>query len=155
MPTKQKQQEGFTLIELLVVISIIGLIATLGMVALNSARVKGKDAKRMAAMTQLQKAMELCADAQGGSYTSPSNCCGSWAAGNNNVYQCGALLTTYITNLSIFRDPSNVSGDCDGTNTSPCEYRFAAQPAASGYTVNFYTEANGGDNKTLTRFGIE
>lgn len=37
-----KTQKGFTLIELLVVISIIGLLSTLAVVAINSARRKEK-----------------------------------------------------------------------------------------------------------------
>jgi hypothetical protein len=143
-----------TLIERLGGSSIIGLLATLGMIALNNARVKARDADRMASMTQLHKAMEFCADAQGGSYSSPANCCGTYGAGTN-VKDCGALLTTYIPNLVIFKDPSNPTADCDGTNGTTCEYRFAAQPAASGYTVYFHLEGSGGLNKTLTKFGIQ
>lgn len=41
------KKQGFTLIELLVVITIIGLLSTLAVFALNSARVKARDAKRI------------------------------------------------------------------------------------------------------------
>lgn len=54
-----KKFKGFTLIELLVVIAIIGLLSTLAVVALNSARQKARDAKRVADIKQVQTALEL------------------------------------------------------------------------------------------------
>src|SRR3989338_2502543 len=54
-----RKQRGFTLIELLVVIAIIGLLSTLAVVALNSARLKARDAKRIADIKQVQTALEL------------------------------------------------------------------------------------------------
>lgn len=54
-----KKQRGFTLIELLVVIAIIGLLSTLAVVALNNARLKSRDAKRVSDIKQIQTALEL------------------------------------------------------------------------------------------------
>jgi general secretion pathway protein G len=54
-----KKQQGFTLIELLVVIAIIGLLSTLAVVALNSARMKARDAQRVSNVKQIQTALEL------------------------------------------------------------------------------------------------
>ncbi|MFZ2310023.1 MAG: prepilin-type N-terminal cleavage/methylation domain-containing protein [Patescibacteria group bacterium] len=55
----KKNQQGFTLIELLVVVAIIGLLATLSIVALNNARARARDARRVADVKQIQTALEL------------------------------------------------------------------------------------------------
>ena len=55
----KRTQSGFTLIELLVVIAIIGLLSTLAVVALNSARQRSRDAKRVSDIRQVQTALEL------------------------------------------------------------------------------------------------
>ena len=55
----RSQSKGFTLIELLVVIAIIGLLSTLAVVALNSARQRSRDAKRVSDIRQIQTALEL------------------------------------------------------------------------------------------------
>ncbi len=60
-----KNKKGFTLIELLVVIAIIGLLATLSIVALNSARMKGRDAKRKADIKQIYNALQMYYDEHG------------------------------------------------------------------------------------------
>lgn len=55
----KNNKKGFTIIELLIVIAIIGLLATISMVALNGARLKGRDAKRVGDIRQVQTALEL------------------------------------------------------------------------------------------------
>jgi prepilin-type N-terminal cleavage/methylation domain-containing protein len=55
----KRAQQGFTLIELLVVIAIIGILSTLAVVALNSARQRSRDAKRVSDIRQIQTAVEL------------------------------------------------------------------------------------------------
>lgn len=62
---KTETKRGFTLIELLVVIAIIGILSSVVLASLNSARRKGRDARRVADIKQLQLALELYYDANG------------------------------------------------------------------------------------------
>jgi len=55
-------KKGFTLIELLVVIAIIGILSSVVLASLNSARQKSRDAKRVSDIKQLQLALELYFD---------------------------------------------------------------------------------------------
>ncbi len=62
-PLIRTRQHGFTLIELLVVIAIIGVLSSVVLASLNSARQKGRDARRVSDIKQLQLALELYYDA--------------------------------------------------------------------------------------------
>ena len=57
-----RKNKGFTLIELLVVIAIIGILASIVLASLNSARKKGRDARRVADVKQIQLALEMYFD---------------------------------------------------------------------------------------------
>lgn len=57
------RNRGFTLIELLVVVAIIGILSSVVLASLNSARQKGRDARRVSDLKQLQLALELYYDA--------------------------------------------------------------------------------------------
>lgn len=54
----KKNQKGFTLLELLVVIGIIGLLASILVINLTSARRRARDTKRIADIRNLQTASE-------------------------------------------------------------------------------------------------
>jgi prepilin-type N-terminal cleavage/methylation domain-containing protein len=56
---KINTKRGFTLIELLVVIAIIGLLSSVILASLNSARIKGRDARRISDMEEIKTALEL------------------------------------------------------------------------------------------------
>lgn len=102
----EKQQKGFTLIELLVVISIISLLASVVLASLNSARTKARDARRIADLKEIQKALEFYYDTNS-TYPLGSQGSGVWSShapsyGNNDNYITG-LAPTYIP--TIPRDP--------------------------------------------------
>lgn len=59
---KNKNTErGFTLIELLVVIAIIGLLSSIVLASLSSARAKSRDSKRVAEMRNIEESLHLYA----------------------------------------------------------------------------------------------
>lgn len=114
-----KSQNGFTLIELLVVISIIGLLASILLIALVQVRAKGRDARRKADMTQVQKALELYYSSNG-SYPSTS---GAWWGTSVNGGSHGTsgssgyipnLAPTYVDKLPV--DPLGYTSGWSGYN---------------------------------------
>jgi prepilin-type N-terminal cleavage/methylation domain-containing protein len=81
------RERGFTLIELLVVIAIIGILASVVLASLNSARQKSRDARRISDVQQIKLGLELYFD-QAGTYPSGGVSSGnpeleSELAGNN------------------------------------------------------------------------
>lgn len=71
-----KNKKAFTLIELLVSVAIIGLLATISIIALNSARARARDAKRVSDIKQMQTAIEFYYNNHGHypQYTTLQNC---------------------------------------------------------------------------------
>jgi prepilin-type N-terminal cleavage/methylation domain-containing protein len=61
-------KKGFTLIELLVVIAIIGILSAIGLVSLNGAREKARDAQGKSDLGQARTALTLYSDDNGGLY---------------------------------------------------------------------------------------
>ncbi len=130
----QKSGAGFTLIELLVVIAIIGLLASVVLVSLNSARFKSRTAKRVADLSQLQKALELYYSENNAYPVSPSDSQGPWAGitscwGPDTALYIPGLVPTYLPKLPT--DPKN-SADCDKQyiyNSNGTDYKLIAHNA--------------------------
>jgi len=130
----QRSQRGFTLIELLVVIAIIGILASIVLASLNSARQKGRDAKRISDVKQLQLALELYYDGYGAYPTALSKA---------NLVDQG-----YI---SVIPTDPNVSGACIAGTEASC-YAYTALTNGSSSTCTRYhlgTSLEGSTNSAL------
>ena len=140
-----KESKGFTLIELLVVIAIIGILASIVLASLNSARKKGRDARRVSDVKQLQTALELYYDANNSSYPTQ----GTLTTSTSTTATALAGLTTggYISVIPT--DPSNnstgeyvykyISTDGDASSVAAC----SDAGECLGYIIVAHTETNG------------
>ncbi|MCE9541614.1 prepilin-type N-terminal cleavage/methylation domain-containing protein [Candidatus Kaiserbacteria bacterium] len=121
---KRSDRRGFTLIELLVVIAIIGILSSVVLASLNSARKKGRDARRLADIKQLQLALELFYDANG-AYPATTSV---------------ALLVTPGYIAAIPQDPTNlqtyayVPYGTTGTPATCVGYHLGATLETSGHS---------------------
>jgi len=101
---ERASQKGFTLIELLVVIAIIGVLSSVVLASLNTARGKANDAARLSLIRSLQSALELYSLSNGSYPDVGGGSCGGWMSTGN--------VTTFITPLvsagliGAVKDPS-------------------------------------------------
>ena len=102
---KNKRQKGFTLVELLVVIAIIGLLSSIGMVALDGARKSARDARRLNDMRIIQQALEMYYLKFG---TYPNTPVASWEKSNERTYNfMSPLRENGFLNRDAVVDPIN------------------------------------------------
>jgi len=139
----RKSNKGFTLIELLVVIAIIGLLSTLAVVALNSARQKSRDSKRVADIKQIQTALELYFADQNLYPAAPTGNLGDTGATALCSTGWAATCGTDTTYMGLVPDaPTPQDGDCTLANN---EYIYAQTGSGSGYTLSFCLGGTVGD----------
>lgn len=146
---------GFTLIELLVVIAIIGLLASIVLVALNNARSKSRDAKRVADLTQLGKAFELYFN-QNLSYPTLAV-----SGPLNGLTGAPTLTPTYLSTMPATVQPAD--GTCSpGPGNGSNDYYFYANNnsnIAPTYALTFCLGSSSGSYNagphTMTQAGIQ
>lgn len=131
-------KRGFTLIELLVVIAIIGLLSTLAVVALGSARLKARDSKRLADLKQIQTSLELyytdknaypivAASTTLGTYTGSTASC----LDGTGFHAAGACTNPYMGQV-----PSDPTGTADAGGTGTNIYTYGpAGGTGSTYVI--------------------
>ncbi len=132
-----KSQKGFTLIELLVVIAIIGILASVVLVSLGSARTSGGDAKIKSQLNSFRTAMEL--------YYASNNNYGpaGTAADGCSATPTLAPYTDTATGLVNLADednyPTGNSLTCwDNRAAGTAATQWAAQGRLGGGTGNYY-----------------
>lgn len=145
-------RKGFTLIELLVVVGIIGLLATLAVVAFGSARTKSRDAKRVADIRAVVTAFAAAAqDDPENKICLNTNADITTDALLKNIIikksstdcTAGTDVTTNYTNLSNLNDPS--FGSLTFCSTFPptgnCNYSIMNGATINAFTLGFVTES--------------
>jgi prepilin-type N-terminal cleavage/methylation domain-containing protein len=114
-------QSGFTLIELLIVIGILGMLATIILTSMGTARAKSRDAKRKADMIQTQKALELYYNTNNGYPDTGGLWFGAGAGGCGGIHDLSGasgyipnLAPTFLAQLPV--DPKGLGAGCAGYN---------------------------------------
>ena len=145
-----KKQKGFTLIELLVVIAIIGLLSTLAVVALNNARAKSRDAKRVSDIKQVQTALELYYNDQNAYPATLAACTtGLGTAGCVNLSQAAtgwggvASGTTYMGQVPSNPGPGGTAYIYTG-GTSTYSITFTLEGPTGGLAAGLRTASQAG-----------
>lgn len=139
-----KKQKGFTLIELLVVIAIIGLLSTLAVVALNNARQKSRDARRVSDIKQIQTALELYFNDNGTYPAEPAAATCYGTATVNDISGCCLSSTTGFGapagcagTIYMAEVPSNPSPNGD-------EYTYNVSGTSDQYSIEYNLEGTAG-----------
>lgn len=119
---KINSKKGFTLIELLVVVAIIGILASVVLTSLNTARNKGKDASVQSSMSSMRASAELGVDSSG---TYIDDICTLTTTGG---------LGTLITAVNAAASPNTVvCGQNTADNTRPATWGAAVILPTGGF----------------------
>jgi prepilin-type N-terminal cleavage/methylation domain-containing protein len=130
-------KKGFTLIELLVVIAIIGILSAIGLVSLNGAREKARDAQRKSDLAQYKSALLLYYDDNTNKY--PGN--GAGTADDIALATAAGGLDATVTGTGKYlgaalKDPLNIVKT--GTGAGVYQYHYVTDVNTAGPNANTY-----------------
>jgi type II secretory pathway pseudopilin PulG len=108
------------------VIAIIGILTTIAVVALNNARAKARDAKRVADIKQIQTALDMFFIDKSRYPTAAE-----WNSGS--LYSTSSVgTTTYMTAIPAASNPPD--GGCDSSTNA---FGYTASDDGTSYTLSF------------------
>jgi prepilin-type N-terminal cleavage/methylation domain-containing protein len=129
-PSVHDARRGFTLIELLVVIAIIGILSSVVLASLNTARSKGTDAKIQSEIRSIQVNAEIYYDNNGNTYgTAQSGC--ALTAGTLWGSATNPNITQIINDLQAVHPTYNLA--CNSSATAYAIQHQLTSPTATTY----------------------
>lgn len=135
-----EKNKGFTLIELLVVIAVIGILASVVLASLNSARKKNADAVIKSGLNQARTEAELFYISNNGSYLAV---CNSASDASNpkgiNAMVLSAAKASGLATITVIGTGTITTATCNvnGTGTSwAAEVPLRTPTTASVYCVD-------------------
>ena len=159
----RRRKSGFTLVELLVVIAIIGILSAIGLVSLNGAREKARDAQRKSDVGSFRSALALYFDDYNAYPAGPStitNGTGTITPVGGSLGLLNTLSSNYIptwpnppkgtvTAHGVYAYVTNAGGSGVLANTHFMLYSTLERPITSG-TVYQVTDASAQEGTAIT-----
>ena len=141
-------KKGFTLIELLVVVAIIGILASVVLASLNTARVKGADAAIKANLSGVRAQAELFYDT-GTTYTGV--CTAGTGTINAGVLAAGRAYLASMASITVNGTGTVTTATCN-TNGTAWAAEAPLKSAVAG-SLMWCVDSTGASKVEATTFG--